>query len=144
MAKEVEALIHTVDKFVMPDSVFLVLSYAPLFTLVGTLFVLTWKACEHISIRKKELQNLQFERYHQLIKTISKGEDGEGQLKHVSSMAYIGELQNYPAYKVVTEIVMCSLLKEWEARGINKDKLDELRKIICVTFQKLNLKRPCK
>ncbi len=91
---------------------------------VFSIAALAFSAYRYVSMRKDELKNERYERYHLLLRNISKGHDAEGPFKLVSQRAFIYELRHFPEYKVLTVRLLNSLREEWqEPNGVN-GKLD--------------------
>ena len=84
------------------------------FTFIVSLAVLAFSAFRYVSIRREELRNNRYERYHKLLRDISKGYDFEGPLKLVSQRAFIFELRHFPEYSPLTRRLLESLLNEWK------------------------------
>ncbi|MDP2819470.1 MAG: hypothetical protein Q8O29_14625 [Polaromonas sp.] len=83
------------------------------FAFLLSLIVLTMSAFRYVSVRRDELKNQRYERYHTLLRNISTGADGVGMLKLVSQRAFIYELRHFPEYDVLTKRLLESLLTEW-------------------------------
>lgn len=81
---------------------------------------LAFSARRYISITEKTQESERFEIYHELIKTISKGTDGDGVLKLASQIAYIYELRNFPEYKDLTETLLNQLRQQWSTGESDK------------------------
>ncbi len=81
---------------------------------------LAFSARRYISITEKTQESERFEIYHELIKTISKGSDGDGLLKLASQIAYIYELRNFPEYQDLTENLLNQLRHQWSTGESDK------------------------
>lgn len=68
---------------------------------IVSISILAFSAFRYTKTRKEELTNIRYEKYHQLIRGISTGEDSDGLLRLVSQRAYIYELRHFPEYKVL-------------------------------------------
>lgn len=86
---------------------------ATILSLLVTVAVLAFSALRYVTVRRDELRNLRYERYHELVRTISQGADLGGALKLVSQRAYIYELRHFPEYKALTTRLLQSLIDEW-------------------------------
>ena len=82
-------------------------------TFLLSVAVLAFSALRYVTVRKDELRNIRYERYHALLLKISRGTDGEGLLKLVSQRAFIYELRHFPEYSALTKRLLESLLSEW-------------------------------
>lgn len=98
-------------------------SMATVFALVVSLAALAFSAFRYVSLRRDELKNQRYERYHLLLRNISNGADSDGQLKLVSQRAFIYELRHFPEYKVLTVRLLESLIDEWRENDDKKEKL---------------------
>jgi hypothetical protein len=88
--------------------------------------VLAFSAWRYTSIKASELKESRFNKYHQLIKAISKGADQEGLMKIQSQRAFIYELRNFPEYKDLTIKLLKHLLDDWtHAQATNLHLLKE-------------------
>ncbi len=96
---------------------------ATILSLLIAVAVLAFSALRYVTVRRDELRNQRYERYHYLLRTISSGWDAAGQLKRVSQRAYIYELRHFPEYKVLTTRLLKSLLVEWSKNGADSDPL---------------------
>ena len=83
--------------------------------------VLAFSAYRYVTVRRDELRNQRYERYHYLLRTVSSGFDAAGQLKHISQRAYIYELRHFPEYKELTTRLLLSLLEQWKKNSPNHD-----------------------
>lgn len=84
---------------------------------VLTFFSLIVSACSafrYVSVRRDELKNQRYEKYHSLLQKISCGSDIQGQLKLVSQRAFIYELRHFPEYRSLTQRLLESLQSEWK------------------------------
>lgn len=79
-----------------------------------SLAALAFAAWRYVSVRRDELRNIRYEKYHQLFRNISLGADSGGRLKLVSQRAYIYELRHFPEYGNLTVRLLESLLSEWK------------------------------
>lgn len=96
---------------------------ATILSLLVAVAVLAFSALRYVTVRRDELRNQRYQRYHYLLRTISSGWDAAGQLKRVSQRAYIYELRHFPEYKVLTTRLLKSLLEEWSKNGADNDPL---------------------
>lgn len=94
---------------------------ATIFSLLITLAALAASAFRYVTVRRDELRNQRYERYHYLLRTVSSGFDTTGQLKLTSQRAYIYELRHFPEYKQLTTRLLQSLLEEWKSNGSHHD-----------------------
>lgn len=76
--------------------------------------VLAFSAFRYVSLRRDELKNQRYEKYHTLLLKISRGVDSQGLLKLVSQRAFIYELRHFPEYGDLTKRLLESLLSEWK------------------------------
>ena len=83
---------------------------------VLSLIVLAMSAFRYVSVRRDELKNLRYVRYHTLLRNISTGADGVGLVKLISQRAFIYELRHFPEYGVLTKRLLDSLLAEWKEK----------------------------
>jgi hypothetical protein len=90
---------------------------ATILSLVLALGVLAFSALRYVRVRRDELRNLRYERYHSLLSIISRGSDVNGALKQISQRAYIYELRHFPEYKPLTIRLLRSLKSEWRKNG---------------------------
>ncbi len=89
-------------------------SIATILAFIFSVAVLAFSAYRYVSLRKDELKNQRYERYHLLLLNISQGHDAGGPLKLVSQRAFIYELRHFPEYKYLTIRLLESLLSEWQ------------------------------
>lgn len=82
---------------------------------VLSLVVLAMSAFRYVSVRRDELKNQRYERYHALLRNISTGADVGGILRLVSQRAFIYELRHFPEYGILTKRLLESLLVDWKA-----------------------------
>ena len=87
---------------------------------IGTL---AFSAFRYVSLRRDELRNQRYERYHTLLRNISSGADADGLLKLVSQRAFIYELRHFPEYSALTKRLLESLLGEWKEDPDKNGKL---------------------
>ncbi|MGF6097688.1 hypothetical protein [Pseudomonas sp. 18175] len=97
---------------------------ATILAFVFSIAALAFSAYRYVSLRKDELKNQRYERYHLLLRNVSKGHDAEGPFKLVSQRAFIYELRHFPEYKLLTVRLLTSLKEEWQEPGGIKGKLD--------------------
>jgi hypothetical protein len=90
-------------------AVFTVLAFAL------SLGALAFSAVRYVSVRRDELQNQRYQRYHALLRNVSTGTDSDGTLKLVSQRAFIYELRHFPEYSLLTTRLLESLLEDWKA-----------------------------
>ncbi len=90
--------------------------FITLLTFVISVAVLAFSAFRYVSIRREELRNERYEKYHKLMRDISKGYDTEGPMKLVSQRAFIYELRHFPEYKKLTVRLLEALLGEWREK----------------------------
>lgn len=90
---------------------------------VLSIVVLAFSAFRYVSVRRDELRNQQYEKYHTLLRNISQGADIGGTLKLVSQRAFIYELRHFPEYRALTERLLESLLSEWKEDPDKSSKL---------------------
>ncbi|MHB0843057.1 hypothetical protein ACYCGP_09465 [Stutzerimonas nitrititolerans] len=106
-------------------------SVATILAFIFSVAVLAFSAYRYVSLRKDELKNQRYERYHLLLRNISRGHDAEGPLKLVSQRAFIYELRHFPEYKHLTIRLLKSLLSEWqEDVGKSTTLSDEVQETI--------------
>ena len=89
-------------------------SIATILAFIFSVAVLAFSAYRYVSLRKDELKNQRYERYHLLLRNISQGHDAGGPLKLVSQRAFIYEPRHFPEYKYLTIRLLESLLSEWQ------------------------------
>jgi hypothetical protein len=97
-----------------------------LLTVIGfvvSVAVLGFSAFRYVSVRRDELTNIRYQKYHQLIRVIGKGEDAEGSMKLVSQRAFIYELRHFPEYSELTIRLLEGLVGEWKERPEISNKL---------------------
>lgn len=99
-------------------------SIATIFAFVFSVAALAFSAYRYVSMRKDELKNQRYERYHLLLRNISKGHDIEGPFKLVSQRAFIYELRHFPEYKTLTIRLLKSLTEEWHNPDGKGEKLE--------------------
>lgn len=115
---------------------------ATILAFVVSIVVLAFSAYRYVTIRRDELKDKRYGKYHQLIRDISTGSDGAGQLKLVSQRAYIYELRHFPEYRALTRRVLASLIEEWG--GENEGKNATLRYEVQETLNALRGSWPCR
>lgn len=93
------------------------------FAFVLSVMVLSFSAFRYVSVRRDELRNARYEKYHSLLLKISRGADSEGSLKLVSQRAFIYELRHFPEYGTLTKRLLESLLSEWNEDPKKSSKL---------------------
>ncbi len=98
---------------------------ATILSLLVAVGVLAFSALRYVTVRRDELRNQRYERYHHLLRTISSGSDAAGQLKRVSQRAYIYELRHFPEYKHLTIRLVRSLVEEWRTNSGASDPVLE-------------------
>ncbi len=98
-------------------------SIATILAFIVSVAVLAFSAYRYVSLRKDELKNQRYERYHLLLRNISQGHDAGGPLKLVSQRAFIYELRHFPEYKYLTIRLLESLLNEWQEDAGKSAKL---------------------
>ncbi|MDI3431044.1 hypothetical protein QLG02_11965 [Aeromonas sp. V90_14] len=98
-------------------------SIATILAFIFSVAVLAFSAYRYVSLRKDELKNQRYERYHLLLRNISQGYDAGGPLKLVSQRAFIYELRHFPEYKYLTIRLLESLLSEWQEDTVKNTKL---------------------
>jgi len=79
-----------------------------------SLGVLAFSAYRYVTVRRDELRNQRYERYHTLLMKVSRGTDDQGLMKLVSQRAFIYELRHFPEYSALTRRLLESLLSEWK------------------------------
>lgn len=79
-----------------------------------SLGVLAFSAYRYVTVRRDELRNQRYERYHTLLMKVSRGTDDQGLMKQVSQRAFIYELRHFPEYSALTRRLLESLLSEWK------------------------------
>ncbi|WFC61507.1 hypothetical protein EWH21_07140 [Pseudomonas sp. REST10] len=99
-------------------------SIATILAFIFSVAVLAFSAYRYVSLRKDELKNQRYERYHLLLRNISQGQDTDGPLKLVSQRAFIYELRHFPEYKHLTIRLLQSLLTEWQEDAGKSEKLN--------------------
>ena len=99
-------------------------SIATVLAFLFSVAVVAFSAYRYVSLRRDELKNQRYERYHFLLRNISKGQDSEGPLKLVSQRAYIYELRHFPEYKSLTIRLLESLINEWQEDADRSTKLN--------------------
>lgn len=115
---------------------------ATILAFVISIVVLAFSAYRYVTIRRDELKDKRYGKYHQLIRDISTGSDGAGRLKLASQRAYIYELRHFPEYRVLTRRVLASLIEEWGGDTDNKSNI--LRFEIQETLNALRGSWPCR
>ncbi len=97
-----------------------------------SIVVLAFSAYRYVTVRKDELNNERYGKYHKLIRDISTGSDGAGLLKLASQRAYIYELRHFPEYKVLTKRLLASLMDEWGGEEDRKNAIlkDEIKETV--------------
>lgn len=90
---------------------------ATILSLITAVAALAFSAFRYVAVRRDELRNKRYKRYHQLLKTVSQGSDNTGPLKLISQRAYIYELRHFPEYKALTTRLLQALLTEWESNS---------------------------
>jgi hypothetical protein len=90
---------------------------ATILSLLVAVAVLAFSAFRYVTVRRDELRNQRYERYHYLLRTVSSGFDAAGPLKLMSQRAYIYELRHFPEYKLLTTRLLLSLLEEWKTNS---------------------------
>lgn len=99
-------------------------SIATVLAFLFSVAVVAFSAYRYVSLRRDELKNQRYERYHFLLRNISKGQDSEGPLKLVSQRAYIYELRHFPEYKNLTIRLLESLINESQEDADKSTKLN--------------------
>jgi hypothetical protein len=94
------------------------------FAFALSLGALAFSAVRYVSVRRDELQNQRYERYHALLRHVSTGVDINGMLKLVSQRAYIYELRHFPEYSSLTIRLLESLLEDWKVDPEQNAKLE--------------------
>lgn len=79
-----------------------------------SMLVLAFSAFRYVSVRRDELKNQRYEKYHSLLMKVSRGTDAQGPLKLVSQRAFIYELRHFPEYGALTRRLLESLLNDWK------------------------------
>lgn len=87
-----------------------------IFAFVVSVAVLAFSAFRYVSIRRDELKNERYNKYHSLLRDISMGADDQGPMKLVSQRAFIFELRHFPEYRKLTVRLLESLLSEWREK----------------------------
>jgi hypothetical protein len=85
--------------------------------------VLAGSALRYVTVRRDELRNIRYEKYHELLLKVSRGADEQGLLKLVSQRAFIYELRHFPEYGALTKRLLESLLIEWKENTEKSKKL---------------------
>jgi hypothetical protein len=98
-------------------------SIATILAFIFSVAVLAFSAYRYVSLRKDELKNQRYERYHLLLRNTSQGYDAGGPLKLVSQRAFIYELRHFPEYKYIMIRLLKSLLSEWQEDTVINTKL---------------------
>lgn len=96
---------------------------ATILSLLVTVAVLAFSSLRYVTVRRDELRNQRYERYHYILRAVSQGSDLNGRLKLISQRAYIYELRHFPEYKKLTIRLLLSLLAEWK-KNSDDDKPD--------------------
>lgn len=115
---------------------------ATILAFVVSIVVLAFSAYRYVTIRRDELKDKRYGKYHQLIRDISTGSDGGGPLKLASQRAYLYELRHFPEYRVLTRRVLSSFVEEWGGETDNKSTI--LRFEIQDTLNALRGSWPCR
>jgi hypothetical protein len=76
--------------------------------------VLAFSAYRYVTVRRDELRNQRYEKYHALLMKVSRGTDDQGPMKLVSQRAFIYELRHFPEYSDLTKRLLESLLNDWK------------------------------
>ena len=92
-------------------------------TFLLSIAVLAFSALRYVTVRRDELRNLRYERYHALLLKVSRGTDDQGLLKLVSQRAFIYELRHFPEYSALTKRLLESLLNDWKENPEKSAKL---------------------
>ena len=87
-----------------------------IFAFIVPVAVLAFSSYRYVIIRREELNNERYEKYHKLLRNISMGSDDQGPMKLVSQRACIFELRHFPEYKKLTVRLLESLLSEWKEK----------------------------
>lgn len=115
---------------------------ATILAFVLSIIVLALSAYRYVTIRRDELKDRRYGKYHQLIRDISTGSDGAGLLKLASQRAYLYELRHFPEYRALTRRVLLSLVEDWGRETDNKSTI--LRFEIQETLNALRGRWPCR
>lgn len=89
---------------------------ATILALIVSLVSIAFSAKRYLDIREREQEKERFERYHNILKTISKGSDTQGPLKLISQIAFIAELVKYPEYSTSSQQSLRLLRDEWTTK----------------------------
>lgn len=89
---------------------------ATILALLVSLVSIAFSARRYLDIRERDQEKERFERYHNILKTISKGSDAEGSLKLISQIAFIAELVRFPEYSASSQQALRLLRDEWSRK----------------------------